>query len=127
MGNRSKGRDLEHQKNEKKSSSNDFTPFLLGTFNRTESALLQDLSSDLQRGTGFSPEKIWPNMDNGMSPVHPKTKYKRAYNIYLPWVNFFREQLGGGVKLFLSKIEEMFELFWREFSYLRGGITRVHI
>ena len=62
-----------------------------------------------------------------MSPVHPKTKYKRAYNIYLPrgnisrrgsffrdnlgGVNFFREQLGGGIKLFLSKLEEMFELF----------------
>ena len=58
--------------------------------------------------------------------MHPKTKYTRAYNIYLPGVtfhagklfcnnlggvSFFREQLGGGVKLFLSKLEEMFELF----------------
>ena len=31
---------------------------------------------------------ITPNMDNGMSPVHPKTNYKRAYNIYLPRVTF---------------------------------------
>ena len=40
-------------------------------------------------------------MDTGMSPVHPKTKYKRAYKIYLSRVTFharklFSEQFSGG-------------------------------